>query len=100
MISNDIQYMHECSVTHLCLILCDAMDYGLPGSSVHGISQGRVLEWVAISSSMGSSRPGEEPESPGLASGFFTTEPPGKSPYSAYMTNYNSNIIVEKGFLI
>ena len=40
--------MHECSVTQLCLILCDAMDCGPPGYSVHGISQGRVLEWVAL----------------------------------------------------
>ena len=32
----------------LCLTLCDPMDCGLPGSSVHGISQARILEWVAI----------------------------------------------------
>ena len=32
-----------------CLTLCDPMDYRLPGSSVHGISQARILEWVAIS---------------------------------------------------
>ena len=75
--------MPQCSVAQSCLILCDAMDCGPPGSSVHGISQGRVgnlLEWVAISSSTGSSRPRDEPESPALASGFLTTEPPGKSP--------------------
>ena len=35
-------------VTQLCLTLCNPMDYSPPGSSVHGISQGRVLEWVAI----------------------------------------------------
>ena len=35
--------------------LCDAMDCSPPGSSVHGISQARILESVAISSSMGSS---------------------------------------------
>ena len=34
----------------LCLSLCDPMDCGLPGSSVHGILQARILEWVAISS--------------------------------------------------
>ena len=38
----------------LCLILCDPMDCSLLGSSVHGISQARILEWVAISSSGGS----------------------------------------------
>ena len=32
-----------------CLTLCDPMDYNLPGSTVHGISQARILEWVAIS---------------------------------------------------
>ena len=34
-----------------CLILCDPMDYSLPGSSVHGILQARILEWIAISGS-------------------------------------------------
>ena len=41
----------------LCLTLCDPMDWGLPSSSVHGILQARILEWVAISSSRGSSQP-------------------------------------------
>ena len=36
---------------------CDPMDCSLPGSSVHGIFQARILEWVAISFSRGSSRP-------------------------------------------
>ena len=36
-------------VAQLCLTLCDPMDYSLPGSSVHGILQARILEWVAIS---------------------------------------------------
>ena len=36
-------------VTQLCLILCDSMDCSSPGSSVHGILQARILEWVAIS---------------------------------------------------
>ena len=63
---------------------CDAVDYSPPGSSVHEISQARILEWVAISFSRGSSwcrdlsNPGVEPGSPALrvvsyiASGFFT----------------------------
>ena len=38
-----------------CLTLCDPMDCSLPGSSVHGILQARILEWVAMSSSRGSS---------------------------------------------
>ena len=36
-----------------CLILCDPMNCNLPGSSVHGILQARILEWVAMPSSMG-----------------------------------------------
>ena len=42
-------------VTQLCLAFCDAMDYSPPGSSVHGILQARILEWVAIPFSRGSS---------------------------------------------
>ena len=44
-----------CSVTQSRLTLCDPVDYSPPGSSVHGILQARILEWVAISSSRGSS---------------------------------------------
>ena len=44
-------------VAQSCPTLCDPMDYSLPGSSLHGILQARVLEWVAISSSRGSSQP-------------------------------------------
>ena len=51
----------------------------LPGSSVHGILQARVLEWVAISSSRDLPDPGIEPATPTLAGRVFTTEPPGKS---------------------
>ena len=40
-----------------CCTLCDPMGCSLPGSSVHGIFQARILEWVAISSSRGSSQP-------------------------------------------
>ena len=36
-------------VTQSCLTLCDPMDCSPPGSSVHGIFQARILEWVAIS---------------------------------------------------
>ena len=41
-------------VTQLCPSLCDPMDWSLPGSSVHGLLQARILEWVAISFSRGS----------------------------------------------
>ena len=44
-------------VAQSCPTLCDPMDCSLPGSSIHGIFQARVLEWVAISFSRGSSQP-------------------------------------------
>ena len=43
-------------VAQSCLTLCDPMDCSLPGSSLHRILQARILEWVAISFSRGSSR--------------------------------------------
>ena len=48
----DCQYLTGCpsesEVAQSCLILCDPMHYSLPGSSIQGIFQARVLEWVAI----------------------------------------------------
>ena len=73
----------SCSVTQLCLTLYDAMDCSPPGSSVHGISQVRILERIAIFFSGNLPDPRIEPESPtspALTGRFFTTEPPGKSP--------------------
>ena len=55
--------MHACVCAkslQLCLTLCDPMDCSPPGSSVHGILQSRILEWVAIPFSRGSSRPSSE----------------------------------------
>ena len=53
-------------VTQLCSTLCDPMDCSLPGSSVHGILQARILEWVAIPFSRDLPNPGTEPGSPAL----------------------------------
>ena len=50
-------HIHVSEVTQSCPTLCNPMDYSLPGSSVHGIFQARVLEWVAISFSRWSSQP-------------------------------------------
>ena len=47
-------------VTQSCLTLCDPMDCSPPGSSVHRIRQGRIMEWVAIPFSKGSSRPRDQ----------------------------------------
>ena len=62
-------------------LFCDSMDCGPPGSCVHGISQARILEWVAISFSTGSSQPTDQTHVSCVsctAGRFFTTEPPGK----------------------
>ena len=47
----------RCLVTKLCLMLCDPVDSSPPGSSNHGILQARMLEWVALCFSRGSSQP-------------------------------------------
>ena len=59
-------------------LFCDPMDCIPPGSSVHGISQARMLEWVAISFSRGCSWPRDQTPISCIACGFSTTEPPGK----------------------
>ena len=64
-------------VTQLCPTLCDSMDCTLPGFSVHGILQSRMLEWVAIWFSRGSSHPRDQTWVFHIAAVFFTTEPPG-----------------------
>ena len=48
------------SVSQSCLTLCDPTDYSLPGSSVRGILQARILEWAAMPFSRGSSRSRDE----------------------------------------
>ena len=63
-------YVHACmraKSLHLCLTLCDSLDCSPPGSPVHGILQARILEWVPMPSSRGSSQVSR------IAGGFFTT---------------------------
>src|SRR5574337_493665 len=61
-----------CFVTQLCPTLCNPMDCSPTGSSVHGISQARILEWVAISFSRGSSRPKDQTQVSYIAGKLFT----------------------------
>ena len=73
-------------VAQSCLTLCNPMDCSPPGSSVHGISQARILEWVTIPFSRVSS-PSRDwtciSQVYCLAGGFLTSEPPGKSIFIA-----------------
>ena len=59
--------------------LCDPIDYSPLGSSVRGISQAGILEWVAILFSRGSFQPRDQTWVSYISGRFFTTEPPGKS---------------------
>ena len=63
-----------CMLNHFTL--CDPVDCSLPGSSVHGILQARILEWVVMPSSRGSSQPRDQTHISyitRLAGRFFTT---------------------------
>ena len=67
-------------VAHFCPTLCNPMDYSLPGSSVHGILQGRILERVAMPFSRGSSLfKDQKAGSPTLQPDSLPSKPPGKS---------------------
>ena len=82
----------------LCPTLCNFMDSSPPDSSVCGILQGRILEWVVMLSSRGSSRPRDQnPVSCGccLVVGFLTTEPIGK-PHRAPCLEYKDETSVER----
>ena len=74
----------RCSVMS-CLTLFDPMDSRMPGSSVHGILQARTLEWVAMTSSRGSSHPGIKPRFSTLQADSVPAELPGKPIYIFYM---------------
>ena len=56
--------------------LCDPMDCSSPGSSVHGILQARIPEWVVTGKEKDLPNPGIELSPPALAGRSFTTEPP------------------------
>ena len=62
-------------------LFCDPLDYSPPGSSIHGILQARILEWVASHSLLQVIflTQGSNVQSSALAGGFFSTEPLGKA---------------------
>ena len=74
-------------VSQSCPTLHDPMDCSPPGSSVHEIFQARVLEWVDISFSRGSSDPGIKPRAPSLRADALPSETPGKLHY--YLTDFS-----------
>ena len=62
----------ESEVAQSCPTLCDPIDCSLPGFSVHGIFQARILEWVAVSFSRGSSQPRDWTQVSRIAGRCFT----------------------------
>ena len=83
----------------LCPTFCNPMDCNPPGSSVHGISQSRLPEWVAILFSRGSSRPRHRTWVTYTAGRFFTSEPPDKSPYLLTLLYYYYFLILSPCFI-
>ena len=87
-----------------CLTLCNPINNSPPGFSVYGIFQARILEWVAMSSSRGSSWPRDWIDSSFLffmAGRFFPTVPPGKSnewetPLQTELSLINENIFLKR----
>ena len=65
-------------VAQLCPTLCHPMDCSLPGSSVHGILQTRILEWVASPFPEDLPNPGVKPGYPTVQADSLPSEPPGK----------------------
>ena len=86
-----IHFKHSCHIwdkqcRRLCCLvaksrgtLCNSMDCGPPGSSVHGFSRQEYWSGLPFPSPGDLPDPGIEPSAPALEDGFFTTEPPGKS---------------------
>ena len=70
------------------------VDHSLPGSSVHGISQAKIMEWVVISFSRGSSWPRDWTLFSCLSGRFLITEPPGKPSYSIEKSESESCSVV------
>ena len=76
---DDIKYLRKVKwseVAQSCPTLCDPMDCSLPGSSVPGILQAKVLEWIAFPSPGDLPKPGIEPRSPTLQADALPSEPP------------------------
>ena len=71
-------------VAQLCRTLCDPMGWGLPGSSVHGIFQARVLSGLPFPSPGDLPDPGIEPRSPALQADALPSEPSGKPTHLAW----------------
>ena len=101
-LAHDVVY----SLSHVWLFF-DPIDCSPLGSSVPGISQARILEWVAMSFSRGTSQPRDWTHVSCVEGGFFTSEPPGKPFFDTQHWSLLSNQIdlwpkiyyIQKGIL-
>ena len=87
---NYLDYLCVVLVTQSCPTLCDFVDCSPPGSSVHGILQARILEWVAISFK-GSFQPREGTQVSSTAGRFFTVWATREVNYLDYLMVLKSN---------
>ena len=69
---SNIEKLDKKEWSQSCLTLCKAMNCSPQGSSAHRILQARILEWVAMPSSKGSSQPRDQTQVSSNAGGFFT----------------------------
>ena len=84
--------MCVCVRTQSCPTLCDPVDCSPPESTVHGILQARILEWVAISFSRGSSQLGDRTQVSCFGWWILYIEPPGKPPFKKLTPDFKSKI--------
>ena len=101
-----VKRLPVCLLSHLsCQTLCNPMDCSSPGSSVHGISQARILEWVAMPFSRGSSQARDQTHVSCLAGEFFTHWATWEAcddckliiSYSKYILHWNMNPASHQG---
>ena len=81
-------------VVQSCPTLRDPMDFSMPGLSVHGILQARIMEWVAVPFSRGSSLPRNQTEFPAWQADSLSSEPPRK-PHMIYTYKLKTPIICQ-----
>ena len=87
-------HIHKTVVTQSCPTLWDPMDCRPPGSSVHGILQARILEWLAISFSRGSSWPRNQTQISCIAGRFFTNWAMREAPWKSANTFLRGYIFI------
>ena len=78
-----------------CPALCNPMGCSLPASPVHGILQGRILEWVAIPFSRDPPDPGTKPRSPALRADSLPSEPLGKPQFAWGRTKLTYSLAIK-----